>query len=112
MLQRRHVCSRHRLPKPCCQQAIESALGSITFASLIHDSGIFKLPAIPRVIQSSSLGADRNNRSLIAFSLLQKGVKVAFGYRDGRTQRNPLNGVRQILLLVSSLAVPTAVRMC
>ena len=46
------------------------ALCRSTFASLIHDSGIFRLPAIPCVIQSSSLGADRNNRSLMAFSLL------------------------------------------
>ena len=54
---------------------LRCALCQITFASLIHGSGIFRLPAIPRVIQSSSLGADRNNRSLMAFSLLQTGVK-------------------------------------
>ena len=47
----------------------------VTLASLIHINGIFKLPAIPRVVQSSSLGAERSSKSLMAFSRLCQDVR-------------------------------------
>lgn len=48
----------------------------ITLASLIQDNGSFKLPASPRVIQSSSRAADRPRSSLIALARLTCDVQT------------------------------------